>query len=603
MLISQCAIMSLSSWMLKIILSGLASNGGAPILLQLMLVLAMCKVAQRLDEYMMQLGLNAAKTGGNLLDDIFALGKMAGNIGGAFSGSSGGGGGGSGGSGGGAVLGALGAASSNNGPIIKASDPTLGGVINSWRNAHRLRMAGATKAEQHHAMTEFMRGPGIKNIQSAVNKAGGFVKGNRLEAVKAGTGAWKDNWKNNFHTTGKNFLSTFGRGMEAGFSTLSVLAGGKAFAAGAPSIRNSNYVPKSTSTKDNVSGIVKSMSEIGQANRPVGTFERDKDNQLRLNDTAAASGLAIKDGRLDGDMKAQADFISKNYANAANDAEMNEILMNTVKNDPELAEVVLQNPNNDLAGNDDLGRTLMTAAFLDEATIDNGTYYSNIRTATNSNGVRAIYAEEHNSHDEKLVKGNRNRVITTAAGVNGQDAFTEDRSKDSKVFVAKGSGVSMLQYGMNKNDLERMSGNQTAPEAEIFAPAMEKGKDVAPGAEARKVLFDKKIKTMDDAKLNEYIDSGFGAQLKENGKYTDGQWSGYQKLKNESNGEDYFTAVYTDASGERTNVAFFQNSYVNQHPTDTSSSDTITQTSNIDARAGYALRHNNDESDGTSDRP
>ena len=85
---SACILMSMSVIFLKVIVNGLcqvssATESSSQYLLRLILILAMCKVAQRVDTYMQQLGLSAATTGGSLLDDVMAVTKglqAAGNI-------------------------------------------------------------------------------------------------------------------------------------------------------------------------------------------------------------------------------------------------------------------------------------------------------------------------------------------------------------------------------------------------------------------------------------------------------------------------------------------------------------------------------------------
>ena len=78
MFISSCILMSMSVIFLKVIVNGLSTMELSPgdasgYMLRLIMVLAMCKVAQRVDSYMQQLGLSAATTGGSLLDDVMAV--------------------------------------------------------------------------------------------------------------------------------------------------------------------------------------------------------------------------------------------------------------------------------------------------------------------------------------------------------------------------------------------------------------------------------------------------------------------------------------------------------------------------------------------------
>ena len=71
MFIGQLILMCMSVWSLKLILSGLA---GMSSLSQCFLVLAACHIAQRIDTYLAQLGLNVVTTGGNLLDEAVGTG-------------------------------------------------------------------------------------------------------------------------------------------------------------------------------------------------------------------------------------------------------------------------------------------------------------------------------------------------------------------------------------------------------------------------------------------------------------------------------------------------------------------------------------------------
>ena len=77
MFVSQLILMFLSVFSFGLILSafsflGASADGSTPFWVRLIMILAMLKIAQRLDSYMQQLGLNAGTTGQNLLDDIIA---------------------------------------------------------------------------------------------------------------------------------------------------------------------------------------------------------------------------------------------------------------------------------------------------------------------------------------------------------------------------------------------------------------------------------------------------------------------------------------------------------------------------------------------------
>lgn len=80
MFFGQCLLMTLSVWTLKAIVSGFAYDSAAETnyLFKFLMTLAMCKIAQRLDTYIQQLGINAATTGGNLLAEAIGAVSMLG---------------------------------------------------------------------------------------------------------------------------------------------------------------------------------------------------------------------------------------------------------------------------------------------------------------------------------------------------------------------------------------------------------------------------------------------------------------------------------------------------------------------------------------------
>lgn len=78
MFISQCLLLFLNLWCMKMALSGLANlatNGVAPIIGMLM-TYAFIRISQRMDTYLNQLGLNSVTTGAGLGADIMASGAM-----------------------------------------------------------------------------------------------------------------------------------------------------------------------------------------------------------------------------------------------------------------------------------------------------------------------------------------------------------------------------------------------------------------------------------------------------------------------------------------------------------------------------------------------
>ena len=71
MFIGAVLQMSLSVMFLKLILSGF-NGSDTNFMLKMLMILAMCKIAQRVDSYLQQIGIGAPTTGGNMLDDLVA---------------------------------------------------------------------------------------------------------------------------------------------------------------------------------------------------------------------------------------------------------------------------------------------------------------------------------------------------------------------------------------------------------------------------------------------------------------------------------------------------------------------------------------------------
>ena len=84
MFIGAVIQMSLSVMFLKLILSGF-NGGSSNYVIKLLMILAMCKIAQRVDTYLQQLGVGVATTGGNMVDDPIAgaqgLKRLTGGLG------------------------------------------------------------------------------------------------------------------------------------------------------------------------------------------------------------------------------------------------------------------------------------------------------------------------------------------------------------------------------------------------------------------------------------------------------------------------------------------------------------------------------------------
>lgn len=148
MLVSQLVLMSLTAWSLKLILASMANVATIP---GFLFVLAACRIAQRMDTYLQQLGLNSVTTGAGLVGELAAAGYIASR---ALRGK--------GGHGEGRSSAPLGANLNNGiGPNPKSSyfGGVLGGAVSAVRKGSYVRRNGGT-------------------MQETVRAAGkGFVKG------------------------------------------------------------------------------------------------------------------------------------------------------------------------------------------------------------------------------------------------------------------------------------------------------------------------------------------------------------------------------------------------------------------------------------------
>lgn len=73
MFFGQCIVMTLSVWSFGIAMSGISTLGtknGAGFILQMLMIIAACRLGLRVDSYMQQIGINTATTGGSLLDEV-----------------------------------------------------------------------------------------------------------------------------------------------------------------------------------------------------------------------------------------------------------------------------------------------------------------------------------------------------------------------------------------------------------------------------------------------------------------------------------------------------------------------------------------------------
>lgn len=180
MYFGQCILMILSAWGVSMFISVL--QGGAGLIIRILYAFAMVKIIKRFDNYLQQVGLNAAGMGGgSLLDSIATTGMMLG----LGKGGKGGGGGGSGGILGKNLFGRLGQSSGLMQGILGAR----GALQNAGGNGSFMSKVGT-------AVKGFGSGfAGGTSIGGAIQRASGVKKagGSNSDALKSVFAGRKNN--------------------------------------------------------------------------------------------------------------------------------------------------------------------------------------------------------------------------------------------------------------------------------------------------------------------------------------------------------------------------------------------------------------------------
>lgn len=307
MFFGQLVLMTLSAWMLKLIVSGFSFTASdTNVFFRFMLTLALCKIAQRTDTYMQQLGIGVATTGGNLLDEAIGVGMALSRRGkggkndaeGASSKS--------------AVLGAGadGSLSRTGGLFGGISNAVQKGVrdFKSGANAGAIfknlgynfaQGAGidldAVKKDVENARTSATKAEAAGNIgRAGMRAAAGFATGgtigNAINSMRAARAASMDGTNRSAAEKAAQMTETFNR-RAAAYTGYQNPKGTGAY----------NQVNKAdwhdaTREKLKESGIT--LSQFTQANRQaygVGTFETDSEGRPQLDEVAEASGLSMPD--------------------------------------------------------------------------------------------------------------------------------------------------------------------------------------------------------------------------------------------------------------------------------------------------------------------
>lgn len=184
MFVGSVLQMSMSVLFLKLIVSGMSqiNQGNGP--LRLMLILAMTKIAQRVDTYLQQIGVGVATTGGNMLDDMMGLvhsmRRMGGRSGGSSSSVMG-----KGGSSAGSVLGriwggtALGGAVKGGLNAFRNNTNIKDGMIQGMKDAAKKRPSMFNRMRQS-------RENAAAKIEGRKANDVGTITGNAVKVAKAG---------------------------------------------------------------------------------------------------------------------------------------------------------------------------------------------------------------------------------------------------------------------------------------------------------------------------------------------------------------------------------------------------------------------------------
>lgn len=419
MFFGQCAIMTLSAWMLKLVLSGFTFTAtDTNVLFRLLLTLALCKIAQRTDTYMQQLGIGVATTGGNLVDEAIGLMTMFG---------------------GGGRRGGMGrstAGGSDDAPLGAGPDGSLsrfggvlGGLSNAAQRARQQFKDGAPMSEVGRNIgRSFVAGAGvakgvdtIKNAVkdkdlSGLQKAGKIGKGMAQAAGGLLVAGPIANTAHKFEEARENAKRQATRDATSGAANFNQRSRDGRYqnpdepAYTDPNGRgydnSENMSGASDTVRDEQRASMQTASQFFASQRAahgVGGFEADENGYASLDETAQRAGLRLDMSQdnpmIEGRDDVVGDFMSKNYQEAAGNGEMQEYMMNTVQNgSPLAAEQALNNPYNNLEGNDELGDALLKKVYGEQAITGRpndelGGRFENISAETVGENGRVIHAD------------------------------------------------------------------------------------------------------------------------------------------------------------------------------------------------------------------
>ena len=344
MFIGQLILMCLSVWSLKLILSGFK---GMTSISQCFLVLAACHIAQRLDTYLAQLGLNVVTTGGNLLDEAIGTGAAIAGI--AKSAST-----------------AWNGGKGNNSKAILGEnygkEGKWGGISGAVSQFNRARKGGATMSDSMKAAAA-----GFTTSAAARNQEIRSAAQQREQAERKAT---------------QNAAGVRNATRD------------RTQRYPAPKDQNERFTPAFQLKAQEANRAHAAFAQQKLRNEGSGRFNVTPEGTAGLNDTAMRAGLSYNTPNGDnprnmtGSLKTPMasvtgpdasvkDFMAKNYslpvtqgAQQANHAmqavyrDATDAMRETAReSSPSMAAGILAHPNYNLAGNDEVGGELMQKAF------------------------------------------------------------------------------------------------------------------------------------------------------------------------------------------------------------------------------------------------
>ena len=387
MFFGQCLLMIISVWSLKLVLSGFSfETKGVSNFMRLVLTLAMCKIAQRVDTYLQQLGIGVASTGGNLLDDVLGVAM-------AMRGMSGGGRGRPSDS----VLGAEGGG--------RSGVPKVGGLFGAATGAFQKGLSAYKSGEDmdsvRAAVTEGAKegrwGPLVGGLKNLTQTRADAQARTTAENAKKAQDAFNDRSQryNANNGTAKGYSSDIQKKAAAMRKTAQQYA-------------------HAQFTSDGAGGITQGPN-----------------GNAVLDETAKNAGLIWKGGstptgqpeQIKGTSDAVGQHMAQNYEAAASNPEYQRAMNETAANGSSLAaQEALMTPNHDLSGNDQVGASLIGNAFgegLNQVYGDDKDAHGKYTDMTEFTSALQMTSEGTVGYNGEGV-----RNITATAGPNGEGGRT-----------------------------------------------------------------------------------------------------------------------------------------------------------------------------------